>query len=238
MAFADWSKQKVHGSGVETFQETAISNQWILHRPAALPVNVHLDMVRSRINWLPVKAVPGCTNDDDRRCRHCRKHSQDAPLETLSHIWGQCDKVKDMRTARHDRVVEMIARELKQNEKCEVTVEERTAEGLKPDLIIRAKDKSKAWIIDPTIRTETTTVEIADKNNEKVRKYSGVGEELRAEGFKDVFVHGLWFGARGVVSKVGLALLNSLGIKQSVVEEIVCLILNLSHAMYRMFTKP
>ena len=81
-------------------------------------------------------------------------------------------------------------------------------------------------------------MEIATHNREKVRKYSGVGDELGAEGFKDIFVHGLWFGAQGIVPEVGLALLNSMEIKQSVVEEIVCLILNLSHAMYRMFTKP
>ena len=75
-------------------------------------------------------------------------------------------------------------------------------------------------------------------NGEKRRKYAGVAEELRAEGFVDVVVHGLWFGSRGIVSKVVLNLLESLGIAQLVVEEIVCLILNLSHAMYRTFMKP
>ena len=118
------------------------------------------------------------------------KASQDAPLETSSHICGQCDKVKDnMQAVRHDRVVEMIAREPKQNEKGGVTVEERTAEGLKPDMIIRVMDKSEASIIDRTIRTETTAVEISEENSEKIPKYCDVGDDLEAEGLKDFFVH-------------------------------------------------
>ena len=184
----------IHGSGVETYAETAVSNDWILSRPPALPVNVHLDMVRSRINWLPVKAVPGCSNDFDRRCRHCRRYREDAPLETLSHIWGQCEKVKDMRSFRHDKVVELLASELQKSGKWEVTIEERSGEGLKPDLTLRSKDRTKAYIIDPTIRTETTVADIEVHNGEKRRKYAGVAEELRAEGFVDVVVHGLWFG--------------------------------------------
>ena len=103
-----------------------------------------------------------------------------------------------------------MASELQKNGKWEVTVEERSAEGLKPDLILRSNDKTKAYIIDPTIRTETTVADIEVHNGEKRRKYAGVEEELRAEGFVDVVVHGLWFGSRGIVSKVGLILLKSL----------------------------
>ncbi|GAU99518.1 hypothetical protein RvY_10510 [Ramazzottius varieornatus] len=151
---------------------------------------------------------------------------------TLSHIWGQCEEVKDMSSFRHDEVVKVIARELRKEDKWEVTIEERTAEGLKPDLIVRMKDKTKAWIIDPTIRMGTTADDTRIHNEEKERKYSRTGDELRAEGFQAVFVHDLWFGARGVISKVGLSLLRSLGINQSTVEEIVCLLLKLSHSMY------
>ncbi|GAV04048.1 hypothetical protein RvY_14388 [Ramazzottius varieornatus] len=137
-----------------------------------------------------------------------------------------------MRSYRHDEVVKFSTGELRKEDKWEVTVEERTTEGLKPDLIIRMKDKTKAWIIDPTIRMETTVTDIRAQNEEKERKCSGTSDELRAEGFQEVFVHGLWFGARGVISKVGLSLLRSLGINQSSINEIVSLILNLSHSMY------
>ena len=143
-----------------------------------------------------------------------------------------------MRSFRHDKVVELLASELQKNGKWEVTVKERSAEGLKPDLILQSNDKTKAYIIDPTIRTETTVADIEVHNGKKRKKYAGVAEELRAEGFGNVVVHGLWFGSRGIVSKVVLNLLESLGIAQLVVEEIVCLILNLSHAMYRTFMKP
>ena len=49
-AFESWKGRMIHGSGVETYEETAVSNDWILSRSPALPINVHLDMVRSRIN--------------------------------------------------------------------------------------------------------------------------------------------------------------------------------------------
>ncbi|GAV09234.1 hypothetical protein RvY_18808 [Ramazzottius varieornatus] len=127
-------------------------------------------MIRSRVNRLHVKAVPGCTTGTDRRCLHCRKHRKDAPLETLSHIRGQCEQVKDMRSYRHDEVVKVIARELRKEDKWKVTVEERTVEGLKPDLIIRMKDKTKAWIIGPTVRMETTVTDIRAHNEENEMK--------------------------------------------------------------------
>ena len=177
--------------------------------------------------------------DEDRRCRHCRKYRQDAPIEILAHIWGACETVKDMRIARHDEVVKMLADECRKNEKWEVTVEERTAEGLKPDNIIRSKDEKKSWVIDPTIRMEVDEDNIVAHNKEKERKYSGVADEIRVEGFVDVEVHGLWIGARGVFSKVSLALLKSLGIGAKFVSDIVCLVINLSHSMYwyRMFMR-
>ena len=75
-----------------------------------------------------------------------------------------------------------------------------------PDLT--SEGKTKAYIIDLTIRTETTVADIEVHNGKKRKKYAGVAEELRAGGFVDVVVHGLWFGSRGVVSKVGLTLLG------------------------------
>ena len=41
-----------------------------------------------------------------------------------------------MRSFRYDKVVELLASELQKNGKWDVTVEERSAEGLKPDLIL------------------------------------------------------------------------------------------------------
>ena len=95
--------------------------------------------------------------------------------------------------------------------------------------------KSRAWIIDPTIRTETTAEDIEIKNKEKELKYAPTAAELMNEGFKEVTVKGLWIGARGIISHEGKVLLDSLGFNKNDLRDIVCTVLKLSHTMYRMF---
>ena len=233
--FQSRAAQDVHGSGIITYLQIAISHDWIHNRPASLPVSSYMDMIRARINWLPVRAVPGCSSEGEKRCRHCLKSSESAPCETLSHIWGNCEKVHGMRTARHDTVVQLIADKLRRNTEWKVLVEPRDQRNFKPDIVVKNISKSRAWIIDPTIRTETTAEDIEIKNKEKELKYAPTAAELMNEGFKEVTVKGLWIGARGIISHEGKVLLDSLGFNKNDLRDIVCTVLKLSHTMYRMF---
>ena len=233
--FSSWAEQTIHGHGVETYKETAISHDWISNRPAEIPVSTYLAMIRARINWLPVRANPGCTSAREKRCRHCLLASDNAPWETLDHIWGNCPKVHGMRVDRHDAIVKLIAEKCKKNESWEVQIEPRDNRNFKPDIVIKARDKFRAWIIDPTIRTEVTIDDIGAINQEKETKYEPTVEQLRQVGFQTVTVKGLWIGARGVISSEGKGLLESHGFVKKDFYEIICTVLKLSHSMYRVF---
>ena len=140
-----------------------------------------------------------------------------------------------MRCERHNQVVDFIAGKLRENPRWDVLVEPKDARGFKPDIVVRMKDKSKAWIIDPTIRMETTIEDIARKNTEKETKYAATAEEIRREGFSCVVVKGLWIGARGIISSDCKTFLKSIGFEKQDFQKMICLVLRLSHSMYSMF---
>ena len=148
---------------------------------------------------------------------------------------GSCAKVHGMRVDRHDAIVSLIAEKLKRNGNWTVMIEPKDERNFKPDIVVKANDKSKAWIIDPTIRTEVSNEDIEVKNKEKEEKYGPTAQQFRQEGFRTVTVNGLWIGARGVLSKEGKRLLKSLGFSKKDLQEIISTVLKLSYSMYRMF---
>ena len=115
-----------------------------------------------------------------------------------------------MRVDRHDATVSLIADHFWKNENWEVEIEPKDNRNFKPDIVIKSKDKTRAWIIDPTIRTEISNEDIEMKNREKQVKYEPTAVQLRAEGYAVLAVKGLWIGARGIMSNEGKVLLRSL----------------------------
>ena len=120
-------------------------------------------------------------------------------------------------------------------ENWEVEIEPKDNRNFKPDIVIKSKDKTRAWIIDPTIRTEISNEDIEMKNREKQVKYEPTAVQLRAEGYAVVAVKGLWIGARGIMSNEGKILLISLGFDKKDFQEIICTVLKLSYSMHTMF---
>ena len=143
----------------------------------------------------------------------------------------------EMRVERQNQVVKMIMEKLRENDKREVQIEPKDQRNFKPDIVIKSKDKSRAWILDPTIRMEVSDEEITSKNTEKAEKYAPTADEIKLERFRQVTVHGLWMGARGVLSKDSINIFKSLGLDKEFIRKIVCLVLKLSHAMYKMFLR-
>jgi hypothetical protein len=112
----------------------------------------------------------------------------------------------------------MIAQELaKKRKDLEVVAEKSfsldTPDGsvnLRPDLVVLDRRKKRGWILDPVICSESLISNWAD---EKIRKYTPLIPKIKESyHLEQVTVHGLPFGARGLVPQGTEAVLDSLGL--------------------------
>jgi len=144
----------------------------------------------------PVRAVYG--RGLTHQCRHC------AETETLGHVLGFCDRGYLLRNQRHNNVRSMIAdefRRLKWNVYEEVNCLNPLRSTQRIDIIIFKKKNDKAYIIDPTIRIETSREQPEEVNQEKKAHYDSVIPFFKDKyGLKDIEVIGVFIGARGTIS--------------------------------------
>ena len=141
--------------------------------------------------------------------------------------------------SRHDAVQDILISHIKENDFLNKFIIQQNpilnvcpGKPNKPDFIVEAKDKSVLYVLDPTVRTEYNIKDMEEQRNEKYAKYSYLIEHYKQEGFKQVFVHGLWFGARGGVDVETVQFLKKeFLVTERLIERIIVEVLQHSAAM-------
>ena len=158
-------------------------------------------------------------NSEDDQCRICKKSP-----ETIFHILGACDvlakreystrhnnicKYLHFKIARHygfhtgDNWYKHVPAEVLINEKCELIYDQtisttRPIGANRPDLIIKDKERKKAFILDVACPVDTNT---GKKEREKVGKYGGLRAELGRMWGVDTEIIAVIVGGLGSVTK-------------------------------------
>src|ERR1700742_2834790 len=97
--------------GVALNQKSSYGNKRILNK-YSLTRSEWTAMMKMSANVFPVRSLPG-RSQDGPECRHvgCTRR------ETLPHILGDCEKGSLLRNERHNEVVRIIMKYLRQNKK-------------------------------------------------------------------------------------------------------------------------
>uniref|UniRef100_A0A3B4AWH2 Reverse transcriptase domain-containing protein n=1 Tax=Periophthalmus magnuspinnatus TaxID=409849 RepID=A0A3B4AWH2_9GOBI len=207
-AFSRWTNQKSHGKGVLAFKGDKISNAW-LRDPikAGLSESEFISALQLRTNtFLTVKGKgpsPPATN-----CALCGYESG-----TLAHIVGNCNVLKEIRMANHNKICQKLAC-LAHEKGWKVWSEKRLfVEGKMgvPDLIIHKGDV--AHVIDVAIcfeQSPTTLESVAGMKSVKYKPFRGAVRTWL--GVKMVTTRGFPVGARGKWYKPNDYLLSDMGL--------------------------
>ncbi len=94
-----------HSVSHSFLKNTALSEDIVI-----FTVKARLQVLPTRLNlsiWFPTTQVP-----------HCLHHTTEQITETLPHILNGCNAYKGMYIARHDRIVDLIVKDISNNEEC------------------------------------------------------------------------------------------------------------------------
>ena len=145
------------------------------------------------------------------KCIRC----DDNETETIFHVLGKCHFGELMRNRRHDEVKTKLAGLLEaKGFTCdlEVSCQDQNGTGRRIDIFAYKQGSRKAYMIDPTVCYETNDDLDTEVQAEKDRRYRGCIQDLkwkyRRYDLQEIEVIGLWWGARGTVSKGVLSFFN------------------------------
>jgi hypothetical protein len=203
-AFDDWTKMPGHGKGVQHFATFPKANHFMVNKNS-LTDSEWTEAIKLNIGYANLKCVYGsrCYNSQTNLCRRCAKEP-----ETLPHVLGSCDWNSKRRTARHHALKHSIAEMMTQKGfDCfdEVFCLDGDHSRRFADIVAFEKNTNKAYVIDPTVRYETNEDVGALADAEKKKIYDSCVPDIKLRyhqfGDREFEVIGLWFGARGAVSK-------------------------------------
>ena len=193
--FKSWSELKSKGRGVELFKDCPDVNKRIIEK-RGLTNTEWIQTLKMNGQVAPVRAIYG--SGLTHQCRHCTE------TETLGHVLGFCDRGYLLRNQRHNHVRSMIAdefRRLKWNVYEEVNCLNPSRSTQRIDIIVFKKKTDKAYIIDPTIRIETSREQPEEVNLEKKAHYDSVIPFFKNKySLSDIEVIGVFIGARGTIT--------------------------------------
>jgi len=146
---------------------------------------------RARLGVVPLNGCRRWAAGGDRRCRRCGARD-----ETLPHVLNHCAYQSAAWRGRHDAVLRRLATAVPRD-MGEVRVNRKVPGcpqfNLRPDLVVVDEVDRRVTIVDVAIPFENRRRALVEKREEKLRKYSGVAEELRAQGYQvtlDAFIVG------------------------------------------------
>ncbi|WP_165480171.1 hypothetical protein [Clostridioides difficile] len=166
--------------------------------------------IKLNANYANLRGVPTTgikklnQNNLCRRCKAPRKES-----ETIKHVLGSCDFGQALRIKRHHYVKLRLASILeKKGYVCFDEAYSRDGDSRSRYIDIVAFDpkSDRAYLIDPTVRYESNSDVAEEVRKEKAAIYDSCGSYLGAKyeskfGKRRFEVIGLWFGARGTISR-------------------------------------
>ena len=124
-------------------------------------------------NIAAVRAIPG-RSIDNIHCWHCPYKE-----ESLAHILGSCPHGERIRNSQHNKIRAAIAEALKNTIFTvyeEVHGISKTGNTCRIDIVF--KDKTKGFIINPTVCFESCRSQPDDHNDEKTTIYNPTRLEL------------------------------------------------------------
>ena len=205
-AYERWSAQPYQGIGVMHFKTYPKANKFMMAR-SSLSTSEWVAALKLNTNYANLAGVPGvsgeCSSASSIRCRRCGSEN-----ETIPHVLGACDFSHERRTERHHVVKRRLQVMLQeQGLVCidEATCVDKDGSSRRVDILAFDPKSDRAYIIDPTIRFETNEDLDDVVKQEKERIYRGCIRDLSKRyqqyGKRDFEVIGLWWGARGAISK-------------------------------------
>ncbi|KAG4076030.1 hypothetical protein HA402_014029 [Bradysia odoriphaga] len=156
--------------------------------------------IKLNCNYAALNGVPG-VGSTSLLCRKCNRES-----ETIAHVTGSCSHNNLLITSRHHCIKHILIELLKaKGFTCFEEVHALDTEGQSrfSDIVAFHPKLPNAYIIDPTIRYETSNPQQDDetqKEKEEIyKKCIPFYEEKYANtfGIRKWSVRGLWFGSRG-----------------------------------------
>ncbi|KAL1923876.1 uncharacterized protein VTP21DRAFT_6911 [Calcarisporiella thermophila] len=175
-----WASQPQQGHALATLRNPH-SNAWLTNSdlyPAAyrFAVKARLDLLphnRNKQRW---------KQRDTADCPHCGR------METTHHILSVCPRYRPIRTERHDKIAERLARTARYNHPdCEVFVNQSPpdiqADQLRPDLVIVNRTLKQVKILDVAVTAQCDDQCLNEKREEKVTKYTAINQQYEDLGF-------------------------------------------------------
>jgi uncharacterized protein YaaW (UPF0174 family) len=195
--FEIWESHPQKGKGVTLFKEVPIANSWV-YRKNGLSASEWRDCLKMTCNVVSVRTVPG-RGPNTNRCRHCNE------FETLAHVLGSCRHNDLLINKRHNDVRKIIADELRKLELEvyeEVNCTSESGSTRRIDIIAIDRKNNKGWIVDPTVRFETTIGQPKEVDEEKKAIYEPTVPFFEKKyTIENLTVIGLLFGSRGTLNK-------------------------------------
>ena len=155
-----------------------VSNNWI-GRPgrSGLTEGQYVAALQLRANVFPTSEALVRGRGTPPLCRGCQ-----GPIESCSHILGQCPAVQSSRIRRHNKVCDLLAGEAAKagwNVKKEMRVLSQGGELRIPDLIF-VKGET-AMVVDVTVRFEFAPDKLEVARSQKVAYYRPYAAEILRE---------------------------------------------------------
>ncbi len=174
-----------------------------------------------------VRAIPGRSRSQDNRCRHCSEY------ETLSHVLGSCEHGNLLRNSRHHRIRTSIAnafRNLGLTVYEEVHCNSDAGSNRRVDIIAYDEETRNGFIIDPTVRIESSLDQPEGVNLEKQGIYNPCLPDLREKyNLKSLDVTGIFVGARGTISKFFQSFCKDHKLPRQLLEDVAIIAVKGSH---------
>lgn len=197
-AYNDWCQLRLHGKGVILYDQYPQANSWVTSR-LGLTSAEWRDAIKLQGNLAPVRALHG-RSQDNTRCRHCNEP------ETLPHVLGFCHYGELLRNNRHHLIRSTIAAALTKTGRFEVYEEVHciatNGSTRRVDIIAIDRDNKTGYILDPTVRFETSLEQPENVNKEKQLIYEPTAEYFKTSyNLEIIAVIGLFIGSRGTITK-------------------------------------
>lgn len=223
--------ERVDGYGLKRAREVPYVHTWIGDGSMFLDGKTFCDALKLRIGALPTRSRLTRGRTLNKECR-----AGCTVPETIAHISQRCHRTDGARIRRHDRVVSVLAKGLR-NLGYSVTMTPifKTDDGNRKPDIVAVKD-GKVFVIDPTICGESVNPDIVHKG--KVDKYNKP-DILKTLEERHVG-HQIHFGSltityRGIVGRESEKFLRSMGVTKATLRRAVLVTLEGTVKCFRWF---
>jgi hypothetical protein len=224
--FSNWSLLPSKGKGVSLYDECPKVNRSLMSKQG-LSSSEWISYLKMVGDVVAVRAIPGRTRSQDNRCRHCNEY------ETLSHVLGSCEHGNLLRNSRHHRIRTSIANAFRNRGLSvyeEVHCNSDDGSNRRVDIIAFDEESRNGFIVDPTVRIESSEDQPEDVNLEKKGIYNPCLPDLREKyNLMSLEVTGIFVGARGTITKFFQAFCKEHKLPKQLLEDVAIIAVKGSH---------